>query len=119
MIKSILIFILVIAAMVGVNAQTDSLVMVKALKAFDTFQEQREAYIPSDSLLLSRYRSEAGIYIHRQKIATKQTVDYVENGRQIKEVIYRPKDDVMSNATQKGYSEWLIAQKKRYLKQQK
>lgn len=125
--KYILLFILIIVAMVGTNAQDsakqdsltqDSLIMVKALDAYTIFQEQRITYLPYDSLLIEGYRSSIGTFIHRQKVKLPKPYQYEEDGVPIVEDMYKQKDEVKSLPTSnEGFKDWIEAQKKIYLKE--
>ncbi len=111
--------------MVGTNAQNsakqdsltqDSLIMVEALDAYDTFQEQRTVYLSYDSILIEGYRTSIGTFIHRQKVKLPKPYQYEEDGVSIVEDMYKQKDEVKSLPTSnEGFQAWIEAQKKIYL----
>ena len=124
--KYILLFVLIIVAMMGSNAQDsakqdsiikDSLTMAEALDAYTIFQEQRAAYMPYDSLLIEGYKASVGTFIHRQKVKLPKPYQYEEDGNTVYEDMYKQKDEVKNYQTSnEGFKEWIKAQKKIYLK---
>jgi hypothetical protein len=125
--KVILLFILIIAAMVGVNAQDsakqdsivqDSIEMVKSLEAYTIFQVQRTTYLTSDSFLIERYKASVGTFIHRQKVKLPKPYQYEEDNTIIIEDMYKQKDEIKPYPTSNdSFKKWIEAQKKIYLKE--